>query len=63
MEGFSKDNVFSDGSLPAEINGGQPLKMINEDGPAKGAMDCALTIDYFAKTLKEMGLENASFDE
>ena len=63
MEGFSTDNIFSDGSLPAQINGGQPLKMINEDGPAKGAMDCALTIDYFAKTLKEMGLENASFDE
>ena len=63
MEGFAKDNIFSDGSLPAQINGGQPLKMINEDGPAKGAMDCVLTLDYFAKTLKEMGLENASPDE
>lgn len=62
MEGKAHD-VMTDEFLPEDLNGGEPLKMIIEDGPAKGAMDCMLTIDYFAEVLKEAGLENASFEE
>lgn len=62
MEGDSH-SVMNDDNLPPNINGGQNLKMIIEDGPAKGAMDCVLTIDYFNDFLKEAGLKNASFEE
>lgn len=62
MEGDAS-SVMNDDNLPPNINGGQNLKMIIEDGPAKGAMDCVLTIDYFKDFLKEAGLANASFEE
>ena len=60
MEGAT---IISDENAPKDLNGGKELKMIIEDGPAKGAMDCVLTIDYFADILKKAGLENASFEE
>ena len=62
IEGKSSE-FMTDENLPEDINGGNPLKMIIEDGPAKGAMDCVLTIDYFADVLKEAGLQNATFEE
>lgn len=36
-------NVIDDNNLPPSINGGKPLKMINENG----SMDCVLSIDFF----------------
>ena len=60
MEGAT---VVTDGTIPPSINNGNELKMIIEDGPAKGAMDCVLTIDYFADILEKAGLKNASFAE
>lgn len=62
IEGKSSE-FMTDENLPEDINGGNPLQMIIEDGPAKGAMDCVLTIDYFADVLKEAGLQNATFEE
>lgn len=62
IEGRSSE-FMTDENLPEDINGGKPLQMIIEDGPAKGAMDCVLTIDYFADALKEAGLQNATFEE
>lgn len=60
MEGAT---VISDKNAPKDLNGGKELKMIIEDGPAKGAMDCVLTIDYFADILEKAGLQNAPFEE
>lgn len=62
MEGDAT-NIMNDENLPESINEGKELKMIIEDGPAKGAMDCVLTIDYFADVLKDAGLDKASFKE
>ena len=59
MEGA--DVVHSE--LPSTINGGKPLKTFIEDGAARGAMECVLTIDYFADILEDAGLKDASFEE
>lgn len=61
MEGDASEFI-DDENLPENLNGGKELKMIIEDGPAKGAMDCILTMDYFADVLKKAGLQKASFD-
>ena len=52
MEGsamFSRKNgsIIGDEDLSPEINGGQRLKMINEEG----SMDCVLSADFFKKML------------
>lgn len=60
MEGAT---VVTDSNIPPSINNGNKLKMIIEDGPGKGAMDCVLTIDYFADILEKAGLKDASFEE
>lgn len=62
MEGHAADFI-DDENLPADINGGEKLKMVVEEGPAKNAMECVLTIDYFADILEKAGLKDASFDE
>lgn len=55
MEGNASEFI-DDENLPENLNGGKDLQMIIEDGPAKGAMDCILTMDYFADVLKKAGL-------
>lgn len=40
-----KGGILSDENLPAKINGGKRLQMINEEG----SMDCVLSIDFFKK--------------
>lgn len=44
-------------SYPTPINGGERLKMINEEG----SMDCVISIDYYAKLIPNY--ESISFDE
>lgn len=44
-------------SYPTPINGGERLKMINEEG----SMDCIVSIDYYAKLIPNY--ESISFDE
>lgn len=61
MEGDASEFI-DDENLPENLNGGKDLQMIIEDGPAKGAMDCILTMDYFADVLKKAGLQKASFE-
>lgn len=60
---YNTSSILNDDNLPPDINGGQPLKMIIEEGNAQYAMDCVLTMDYFADILEEAGLKDASFDE
>lgn len=64
MEGETV-NVTGIDHLPEALNNGEDLQMIidGENDPAKGAMDCVLTMDYFHEVLKEAGLSNASFEE
>lgn len=61
MEGNASEFI-DDENLPENLNGGKDLQMIIEDDPAKGAMDCILTMDYFADVLKKAGLQKASFE-
>lgn len=41
--GIDGQSIISDENIPPTINGGKPLKMINENG----SMDCVLSIDFF----------------
>jgi len=59
MEG--QDTIHTD--LPTTINNGDPLKTLIEEGAAKGAMECVLSIDFFDHLFKGTSLENASFDD
>lgn len=61
--GMEGPTVMTDENMPSDLNDGKELQMIIEDGPAKGAMDCVLSIDYFADLLEKAGLQNASFAE
>ena len=58
-----RSSIGDDTMLPDEINGGKPLQTVIEDGPAKGAMDCVLTMDYFHDVLKAAGLVDRGKDK